>query len=129
MNEKKNRTLNGNRNIGKKLIAKRLFCQIIKSPKNYLSTLLTGLRLALAVVARAGGLGVQAERAGHRGQLRGQHGVDLLGRHGPLGSSAVAHRVPAVLLQHLAPASTSPSVMALVSGPLPLALTPSVFCT
>lgn len=51
---------------------------------------------------RAGGLRVEAERAGHRGELGGQVSVHLLRGDGPQRPATVPDGVPAVLLQHLA---------------------------
>ncbi len=62
---------------------------------------LTGLTFTLAVVAWAGGLGVEAERAGHRWHFAGQRSVHFIRDDRPLLSAAVPNRVPSQSLQHI----------------------------
>ena len=60
------------------------------------------MRLALAVVARAGGFRVQTERAWYRGKLRDQQlRVDLIRSDRPQRPATVSDCVPTKLLQHL----------------------------
>lgn len=60
----------------------------------------TWLRLALAVVARAGGFRVQTECAWHWGQFRGQLCIDLFWSDRPQRPATVSHCIPTILLQH-----------------------------
>lgn len=68
--------------------------------KDLMWVLRTWLRLALAVVARAGGFRVQTECAWHWGQFRGQLCIDLFWSDRPQRPATVSDGIPTILLQH-----------------------------